>query len=207
MTDKRPLPLVVLVLLGACVCIEAVLLAADTGLLATTRLRATTYTYGAFWSGLLQGMQPLYGLQPYVMFVSYAFLHGGLVHLAVNMFTLASLGQVVCDRAGTRGFLLIYAAAVVGGAVGFGLLEWMSGPMVGASGGLFGLIGAILAWNSRDLWRARRSLWPTGKALVALLLLNIALWWITGGLLAWQTHLGGFIAGWAAALVIRPGAT
>ena len=43
MTRKRPFPFVLLALLGVCVCIEAVLQAADMGLLATPRLRATTY--------------------------------------------------------------------------------------------------------------------------------------------------------------------
>jgi membrane associated rhomboid family serine protease len=138
------------------------------------------------------------------MFFTYAFLHGGFVHLVVNMFTLFSLGRTVCLRVGAGGFVALYTAAVVGGAVAFGMLTDPAGPMVGASGGLFGLVGAILAWNTRDLRGAGESLSPVWRALVGLLLLNVVIWWATSGLLAWETHLGGFIAGWLVALVIRP---
>ena len=37
-----------------------------------------------------------------------------------------------------------------------------------------------------------------------LLLLNLVMWWMLDGLLAWETHLGGFITGWIAALLIDP---
>lgn len=200
----RPVPLVLLALLGICCIIEAVLLLSDFGALPNTRLRATAYINAAFWTGLLQDVRPNYAVQPYLMFFTYAFLHGGFVHLVVNMFTLFSLGRTVCLRVGAGGFVALYTAAVVGGAVAFGMLTDPAGPMVGASGGLFGLVGAILAWNTRDLRGAGESLSPVWRALVGLLLLNVVIWWATSGLLAWETHLGGFIAGWLVALVIRP---
>jgi len=37
-----------------------------------------------------------------------------------------------------------------------------------------------------------------------LIVLNLVLWWAMDGLLAWQTHLGGFIIGWVVALMIDP---
>lgn len=180
------------------------MLLADYGFLENTRLRSKVYEYAGFWPGLMHGWQPNYASQPYVMFFSYAFLHGGMVHLVVNMITLISLGGAVCDRVGGFGFAVIYAAAVLGGALIFGLLTQSTQPMVGASGGLFGLAGAVLAWNYIDRFNARRRLWPVARVILFLVALNLALWWAMDGLLAWQTHLGGFIGGWIAALVINP---
>ncbi len=120
------------------------------------------------------------------------------------MFTLFSLGRAVVDRVGPRGFLALYTASVLGGALGFGLLAKSTQPMVGASGGLFGLVGGILAWNYIDRFITARRLWPVWRAVGLLILLNLVLWWAMDGLLAWQTHLGGFLAGWVAAILIDP---
>jgi membrane associated rhomboid family serine protease len=200
----RSIPFILLAVVVICASIEAALLLADFGVLPYPYLRTAFLVYGGFWTGLLHGSTPNYASQPYVMFASYAFLHGGVVHLVVNMFTLVSLGRGICMQVGSRGFAAIYAASVVGGAVGFALLAQSFAPMVGASGGIFGLVGAILAWNYRDLSAAGESLWPVVRVLIGLVLLNLVLWWATGGLLAWQTHLGGFVAGWLIGLLITP---
>jgi membrane associated rhomboid family serine protease len=87
----------------------------------------------------------------------------------------------------------------VGGALGFALLSRVVAPMVGASGALFGLIGALIAWDYADLRARGASPAPVVKAIAWLTVLNLALWWAMNGHLAWQTHLGGFVAGWLAA--------
>lgn len=204
MTPHHSVPFVLLALVGACSGIEALLLLADLGVLPYPGLRMTVYFHAAFWTGLLDDLQPNYASQPYLMFLSYAFLHSGVVHLVVNMFTLFSLGRVICTRVGARGFTMIYAVAVIGGAIGFALLTGSRAPMVGASGGLFGLVGAILAWSISERRDAQESLWPVWRVMLGLLMLNLLLWWFTSGLLAWETHLGGFAAGWLMALAIRP---
>ena len=191
-------------LMAACVIVELVLQLGDRGLLPFSRLRQIAYEYGGFWAGLLGAWRPNYAAQPYTMFVTYAFLHSGALHVMVNMLTLYSLGRAVLDRVGTRGLALLYVAAVFGGALGFGLLARTPQPMVGASGGLFGLVGGILAWNYVDRFSAQRRLWPVTRAVLGLVALNLVLWWAMDGLLAWQTHLGGFVAGWVAALLIDP---
>lgn len=197
-------PVVILGLIALCAVIEIALSLGDMGLLPYPRLRSTAYEHAGFWPGLLGSWKPNYSAQPYTMFVSYAFLHGGLIHLIVNMWTLFSLGRAVCDRVGAWGFLLLYSAAVLGGALGFGLLANTTQPMVGASGGLFGLAGGVLAWNYVDRFTASRRLWPVLQAVFLLILLNVVLWWAMDGLLAWETHLGGFLAGWVAALLVDP---
>lgn len=194
----------VYLIVALCILIELVLVAGDMGWLPFARLRRTAYEYAGFWPGLLGAWSPNYPTQPYTMFGTYAFLHGGLSHLIVNMITLVSLGRAVVDRVGIWGFAGLYSAAVLGGALGFGLLASTTQPMVGASGGLFGLIGGILAWNYVDRFTAQRRLWPVLRAVGFLVLLNLVLWWVMDGLLAWQTHLGGGVAGWVAALLIDP---
>lgn len=201
----RPgLPWVILALIVLCSTVEVALSLGDWGLLSTPRLRLTAYEYGGFWPGLLGSWQPNYPAQPWLMFLTYAFFHSGPVHLIVNMITLYSLGHYVHTRVGSLGFGVVYAAAVLGGGLGFGLLAETTQPMVGASGGLFGLAGAVLAWSYVDRFTAAQRLWPVAQAALGLLLLNLVMWWLMDGLLAWQTHLGGFIGGWITALLVDP---
>ncbi len=182
--------------------IELVLLAADYGLIGSPRWRAIAYYNGAFWVGLLHDWRPNYPAQPWVMFITHAFLHGGFWHMATNMFALWSLGTLVIRQMGPRAFALIYFAAMIGGGIGFALLGDDTRPMVGASGAIFGLIGA---WMYQD-WHLRRRRGPATLALLRMFfvffLLNLALWVALEGNLAWQTHLGGFVAGWGVAALL-----
>lgn len=184
-----------------CVLPELILSGADYGLWGRTQWRGIVYGWGGFWPGLLHDWQPNFPGQALAMFVTYGFLHGGLVHLGVNMASLVSLGRAVEARVGQSRFLAIYAAALVGGGLGFGILANTAQPMVGASGALFGLAGAVIVWATADRLRLHATLWPVVRGLTWLVALNVILWVATGGLLAWQTHLGGFVvgalAGWA----------
>jgi rhomboid protease GluP len=77
--------------------------------------------------------------------VTAMFLHGGVIHLALNMYALWEAGLMVTRLFGNRGFLLVYLGA---GLVGGGLSLHFSGQTnvsVGASGAVFGIIGALLA--------------------------------------------------------------
>ncbi|WP_420862163.1 rhomboid family intramembrane serine protease [Algirhabdus cladophorae] len=187
-----------------CSAIELALNLSDWGLIGPARLRSLAYDYGGFWPGLLSGWRPNYAGQPYAMFFSYSFLHGGLSHLIVNMITLVSIGHYVEARVGAKGFFSVYAGATLGGAVGYWLLTNEVRPMVGASGALFGLVGAVLAWSYVDRFTLRLGLWPVLRGVLLLVLLNVVLWWAMDGLLAWETHLGGFITGWLMATLVDP---
>jgi membrane associated rhomboid family serine protease len=201
---KRPGVIALVVLIVLCCLVEAGLQLADHGVIGPPRLRSVAYEYGGFWPGLLGSWLPNYPSQPYVMFLTYGFLHGGLMHLGVNMITLWSLGRGVLDRVGVRGFALLYIAALVGGAAGFAFLTSTLAPMVGASGALFGLAGGLLAWGYIDRFTLREALWPVARAVGLLLALNAVMWWALDGQLAWETHLGGFVSGWFAATLIDP---
>lgn len=187
----------------ACCLIEAVLQLADVFAL-VQRLRPTVYENGAFWVGLLHHWESNYAAQPYTMFLTYGFLHTGLLHLAVNMVTLWSLGCHVINRVGTWGCAQLYFGAMLGGGAGQALLATGGAPVVGASGALCGLAGGFLAWNYVDRYTQHQTLWPVLYALALFVGLNIVLWWALGGQMAWQTHLGGAVAGWVIALLIDP---
>jgi len=197
-----PASVVALILVSTAV--ELILLGGDYGLWGTTRLRQTAYEWGGFWPGLLSSWRPNYTAQPYTMFLSYALLHGGPAHLIVNMITLWSLGAGVVERVGQIRFLALYMGAALGGAAAFAALADTVRPMVGASGALFGLAGALLAWAYVDRFTARVGLWPIVRVAALLLVINYVMYWALDGQLAWQTHLGGFLAGWILALLIDP---
>lgn len=194
----------IIALVVLCVGIEGVLQLGDLGVIDLPRFRATVYEYGGFWSGLLENWRPNYPLQPWLMFVTYGFLHAGLTHLGLNMLTLVSLALPVARRVGGWKMVLIYALAMLGGGLGFALLSDSFRPMVGASGALFGLAGAILAWEYIDRFTLQERLWPVVRAVLLLAALNVALYYAMDRLLAWEAHLGGFVMGWIAALLIDP---
>lgn len=189
-------------LVTVCCAFECVLTLSDHGLVFPGRLRSFFYYYGAFWPGLLDNWKPNYSAQPYTMFVSHVFLHTGLVHLVVNMITLWSLAKVVMRRVGQGGFIFLCAISALGGGAGFALLAENLQPMVGASGALFGLLGAILAWEFQDSREDREALRDFAMIIALLMLLNLVYWWAMKGQLAWQAHFGGFLVGWIAAFFI-----
>ena len=79
--------------------------------------------------------------------VTYAFLHGGLNHIAFNMLALVMFGSPLEYQWGARRYLLYYAVSVIGaGLCQLALASWSVAqgsdiyPTVGASGGVFGLL-------------------------------------------------------------------
>jgi membrane associated rhomboid family serine protease len=92
------------------------------------------------------GLSPHAGLaaqfEPWQL-LSYAFLHGSIVHLGLNMFALWMFGRD-CELAlGPRRYLLLYVAAVLSAAatqLAVGTLAHSTAPTIGASGGVFGVL-------------------------------------------------------------------
>ena len=88
--------------------------------------------------------------------VSYAFLHGGITHIAFNMFALYMFGSEIERLLGTRRYLVYYFVCVIGAALAQLAVAHVGGgeprPTVGASGGIFGLLLAYgLAFPQRRL--------------------------------------------------------
>lgn len=183
---------------------EVLLTLAEAGLTDASGLRRWVLLHGAFWNGLLSGWEQIYPLQRELMFITYALLHGGLLHLIGNMVVVLALGGIAVARIGQQGFLLLYAFSAIGGGIGFALLSGSESPMVGASGAVFGLLGAWKYWE----WQVRRargnSMQPLWRSLIGLALLNLVVWLALSGLLAWEAHLGGFVAGVIFAAIVTP---
>lgn len=193
---------VVWVLFFLCLLPEAIFMGSDAALWGSTTWRVLSYEYAAFWAGLLHDWTPNYPFQPWLMFISYGFLHAGPVHFLVNMLTLLSLGAPLAAKVGSRRFLVLYTASLIGGGFGFAAFGTESAPMVGASGALFGLVGALLSLEFDARAAKGQSLWPVLQAVLGLGALNLILWWAMDGRLAWETHLGGFLTGWLVAVLI-----
>ncbi len=100
--------------------------------------------------------------------------------------------------------MVVFGVTAITGALAFGFIAEAEGVMVGASGALFGMIAVITAWQECALRRAGLSRAPIWRRIAALVALNVFLAIGLGGLLAWEAHLGGWIAGWLLAHVIRP---
>lgn len=159
----------------------------------------------AFWPGLLKGWRANFAFQPELMFLTYGFLHAGITHLLFNMITLVSLGRFLVEELGAWRFMLLYGLAQLGGGLGYALLTTQTAPMVGASGALFGLAGALVWMRLREGLSAmttaealRDIAWPV----LLLVGMNVVMYVAMDGQLAWETHLGGFLAGAAVMAVI-----
>jgi rhomboid protease GluP len=195
--EWRPLPRSLVALVLLIVAIEVVLSLADRGILFDASLRSRVFMAGAFWRALLLGAEPIFPLQPVTMFVTHALLHGGLLHLAMNMAILLGLGRFVADRYGDGAVLPLFLLSAIAGGVAFALLGSPEIPMVGASGAVFGFLGVWTVWD----WHRHRaygaSTAPVVRRALGLVLVNAILWFGLGGMLAWEAHLGGYLAGLA----------
>ncbi len=183
---------------------EVVLTLLEASFFGDGALRRQFLLHGAFWNGLLSGWESIYPFQREAMFLSYALLHGGLLHLIGNMVAALALGGIAVARIGQRGFLLLYAVSAIGGGIGFAILSNSDAPMVGASGAVFGLIGAWKFWEWQMRQHLGSSMRPLWRSLLGLVLLNVILWVALSGLVAWEAHLGGFIAGVLFAAIVTP---
>lgn len=128
------------------------------------------------------------------------FLHHGVFHLLVNCYGLWVLGRFCEVMVGRSRFLLIYLGAALGGSLAS--LQFTSERSVGASGAIFGLLGAALVFGFRH-----RAEIPVliGRRLRGSLLFWLVVNLILGALIPvvdnWG-HLGGLMAGTALALAL-----
>ncbi|OJW05499.1 MAG: hypothetical protein BGO49_02025 [Planctomycetales bacterium 71-10] len=131
------------------------------------------------------------------------FLHGGVLHLAVNMWALAGMGPLVERLYGPLRFAALYMAAGVGGA----LASTAIGPArtsVGASGAIFGVLGAILAF----LLVRRRAIPPSVLKPLRSQSLGFVIFNVAFGAavptIDQAAHLGGLATGFLAGLALAP---
>ncbi len=123
------------------------------------------------------------------------FLHAGPIHLLFNMLILFQLGSVLEGRLGRARFLALYLLAMGAGSIGAMLLQPPTTGALGASGAVFGLMGAIVV-----LSKGGRS--PIESGVGGLLVINLVLSFVLPGI-SIGGHLGGLVAGALAGLLIR----
>lgn len=119
--------------------------------------------------------------------VTSGFMHFGLLHIAFNMYFLYALGQMLEPALGRSKYLLLYFASLLGGSLGVLLIGGV-GITAGASGAVFGLLGAATI----GLWR--RGINPFTTGIGATLILNLFITFAIPGI-SIGGHLGGVIAG------------
>ncbi|MFV0383190.1 rhomboid family intramembrane serine protease [Paracoccus sp. (in: a-proteobacteria)] len=154
-----------------------------------------------FWSGLLHGGQAIFPGQPAAMFLSYGLLHAGLAHITMNMLSLAAVARELGRFVTARQMALIYLISQIAAAALFALMSPQGGPMVGASGAIFGLAGALI--GQAVIWRRWRglSMRPVWRGVLIIGGLNLAMTLLMPSI-AWEAHLGGAIAGFAMGIAL-----
>ena len=119
-----------------------------------------------------------------------AFLHGSILHIAFNMYVLFALGPALERVLGHWRFTVLYLVAAFGGAVcSYGFSDPMT-VSVGASGAIFGLMGALVVAGRRHSFDITQ--------VVVLIGVNFAIGFMSPGI-DWRAHLGGMITGAAVA--------
>jgi membrane associated rhomboid family serine protease len=130
----------------------------------------------------------------YWRLISSAFLHENFIHIGFNMYLLYLLGLMLEPAIGSVRFGVIYFTALLAGS--FGALLATAAPSLGASGAIFGLMGAaVVELRSRNL-----SVMESGIG--GLILINLVLSFSLANISV-GAHVGGLIGGFLAGYAIR----
>lgn len=136
--------------------VTSMILLVNLGLFAASVIFSMRSGRGDFWGIDLQTLLLLGGKSregiilggQWWRLVTAGFLHGGILHFAMNSWVLFDLGAQVEEMYGSARLIVFYFVATV---TGFFTSFWFSpAPSVGASAGLFGLIGAMIAFGMRE---------------------------------------------------------
>jgi membrane associated rhomboid family serine protease len=118
--------------------------------------------------------------------ITSAFLHANLLHIGFNMLALWWIGAPVENYLGRSRYLGLYFVAGLAGSAG-ALLQAPTTPTLGASGAIFGILGAMLVLE----WQATGTL--AGNAMT-LIVINLVFSFAIPGI-SWGGHIGGLIGG------------
>ena len=173
----------ILLVINVLVFVVEVATGTSLGGVSTFQTAGTVYQHGALAGPFLSG----YGIHQDYRLLTSAFIHDGLLHIAFNMWFLWVLGPMLEQAVGRWKFLAIYLASLFAGSFGALLFEPRS-PTVGASGALFGLLGALIVIAHRR----GISIWQTGLA--ATLIVNIVFSLTIAGI-SIGAHIGGVVGG------------
>jgi membrane associated rhomboid family serine protease len=205
---KPPSALATNSLIGLCVAVQGAIIIGGSGF--GNAVIASFGLIPARISAALAGTASLAGALPTT--ITHMFLHGGLIHLALNMVFLAWVGRYVEWVAGRLGLVVLFLlGGIIGGAFQIAAAPQSPLPVIGASGAIACVFGAyaVMFAKSRAAPRSILGLRISGEALTALwyaaswiglqLLVGIAFaptgsGLLGGGIAIW-THIGGFLTG------------
>lgn len=119
--------------------------------------------------------------------ITAGFLHStsSPLHILFNLYSLWVLGRILEPILGSVRFILLYLISIFGGSVAALWLMDVTSVVVGASGAIFGLMGAIFV--------VARSMRQETNSIVGIIAINLVLGFLPG--IAWQAHVGGLVAG------------
>lgn len=115
-----------------------------------------------------------------------------ITHILFNMYSLFVLGTLLEPMLGKIRFLVLYAFSIFGGGLGFLVISTQFGSVVGASGAVFGLMGAYLVFLIVMKLNAGQMYIIIG--------INLVLGFLPG--IAWEAHVGGLVVGAAVGYVL-----
>jgi len=149
------------------------------------------YNHGALLpAAVLQGHQ-------WWRILSSGFLHGGLLHIGVNMLSLYWLGRFIEVVLGSPRTFVVYMGSLIAGGLAVTYFAPPDTLTLGASGAIFGLFGALFAIGLK--------LGERGGGLVrsniGILIVNLIFSFSVPGI-SWQAHVGGLIAGFLLTLAL-----
>jgi membrane associated rhomboid family serine protease len=131
----------------------------------------------------------------YWRLITAGFLHSGLIHIGFNMYILYWLGTMLEPSLGHARFLALYLASLLAGSFGALLLS-PTAVTVGASGAVFGLMGAAF------VMQRARGMDPMQSGIGPVILFNLALSFVIPNI-SIGGHLGGLVGGAAAAFAME----
>ena len=123
-------------------------------------------------------------------FITPMFLHGGIMHLLFNMFSLFLFGPELEKLAGKARFITIYALAGFFGTAATYFLQPLNYNHVGASGAIFGIFGAFAAL----LYYGRRALPQLRQIILPIIVISIVMTFLTPNINV-TAHIAGMITG------------
>jgi len=120
------------------------------------------------------------------LLITAGFLHGSIIHLLFNVYILWVIGSQLESIVGKTKFIIIYFGSLLGGSLASYLFSPFGSYSIGASGAIFGLMGAMLVvGRKRNLDISQ---------ITTLVVINVVIGFVLSGI-DWRAHLGGLAAG------------
>ena len=128
--------------------------------------------------------------------ITYGFLHGSIIHLISNMYCLYVIGSQVENNLDKKRFLTIYFISMITGGLLSALFN--DGISIGASGAIFGLLGALLYFGFHFRLYLSEAL---KTRIIPVIILNLIIGFAVPGIDV-ACHIGGLIGGFLSAMMV-----